>query len=126
MHGMSGTSVLFGTANQTATYVHTNRWLLLQYGELVAIASMQALLGQADASAATRKRAQVLQERVLHLLWHPQLHFLGTYKTQLPPTWQASAGAAQNSRCSHAAGASFPTMAKLGRMLGTTVCLTVF
>lgn len=57
----------------------------MQYGELVALANITAVLGREDASAVYTKRARELQARVLQLLWDPTIEYLGTYKTPFPP-----------------------------------------
>lgn len=67
----------------------------MQYGELVALGSMQALLGRRAESTASFRKAELLQDHVTALLWHPGIQFLATLKTH-PPS--ESAAPAANSR----------------------------
>lgn len=63
--------------------------VMRQYGELVALANMQQALGDEAESAATAAEAEVLRGSLLQRLWHPEVAFLGTYKTEPPPAWSA-------------------------------------
>ena len=92
--------VLGAAAWQTDSHlsVLAESWVTaVQYGELMAIASMQQLLGKVAESSASLKRAEALQVNALLLLWDKDLQFLGTFKTQPPHGWRS---AAPNSRCS--------------------------
>ena len=60
----------------------------MQYGELMAIARMQELLGELEQSTVSLKQAWQLRNHLLRLLWHPGIAFLGTFKS--PPPANAS------------------------------------
>ena len=62
----------------------------LQYGELMALASMQQMLGLQDEAADSLARAEALQRQVLDLLWNPDIQYLGTYKVPAPPNFADS------------------------------------
>ena len=70
-----------------------------QYGELVALAHMQELLGRPAEGAALLAEAEKVQTRVLALLWHPGMQFLGTFKTPAPAAQAVLASPANSRYC---------------------------
>lgn len=74
--------------------------LAMQYAELVALAAIESLAGEAAAAAATRAEAEALRLHVLNLLWDSELQFLTGFKPATSPSNHelAQSGSPPNSR----------------------------
>ena len=72
--------------------------VLMQYGELAALAAVQELAGLHQQATKTKAQAASFRQHILQLLWDPELQFFAGLNVALPSTLKHVPGVPPNSR----------------------------